>query len=299
MIHSVAPDTPLPPASAQIFLRQTSSSSFPAYVLSSADEHQFANPYYHSFFDDPSTLSIDISTLDYNTDTKLSQWIKQLVEPLAQTLLESFTGVRSNVIIKQEIVNNLVYCILKNINCPLIHNVTNQSVGSTFQSFDQTPMPFSINSYPVSLTPTFPFIQYALSYFLRDRSYDSQNLTVATCKERASNDSFRSYRFVGGYSPSIDENQPFPGYCVRSYIRSAQSMSPAFVINNYDLAQTTYPAWTESRWTTISLRLFIIPTGTHEVVTLVMGMLLFSVSFFVLLGLRQYTKISLLQPSSS
>ncbi|CAF0819394.1 unnamed protein product [Adineta ricciae] len=299
MIKLISPDSPLPPASSQIFLRETSSSLFPAYILSSADATQLNNPYYHSLFDDPSTLSIDLAALEYNSTTKLSLWIKRVVEPLSQTLVESFVGTRVNVNIKQEIINNLVYCILKNINCPLIHNVSNQSVGNTFVPFNETPMPFTINSYPAAKTPTFPFIQHVLSYFLRDRSYDFLNFTRLSCKERASNDSFRSYRFVDGYLPSLSGNSSFPGYCVRSYLRSVQSMSPAFIIDGYDLSQTTYPAWTESRWTTTSLRLFIIPTGTHEVVTLIIGILLFSVSFFVLLALRHFTKLSLLQPSCS
>jgi hypothetical protein len=160
-------------------------------------------------------------------------------------------------------------------------------------------MPFSLNTYPISITPTFPFIQYVLSYFLRDRSYDLQNLTEISCKELANNDSFRSYTYAGGYLPSINSEPSFSGYCVRSYIRSASSISPAFAMENHDLSQTTYPAWTESRWTIISLRLFIIPTRTHEIVTLATGILLFSISFLVLFFLRYYTKISLLQPSSS
>ena len=260
LVNSISPNSPLPPASSQIFLQQTSSASFPAYILSSADDNQLTNRYYHSFFDDPSILSIDLSTLEYNTNTQLSQWIKRIVEPLAQTLLESYVGTKKTVIIKQENINNLVYCILKNINCPLIHNITNQSVGQTNQPFDQTPMPFTINTYPISTTPTFPFIQYVLSYFLRNRSYHSQNFTQTTCRERASNDSFCSYRFVGGYLPSINNQQSFSGYCIRSYLRSVQSISPAFIIENYDLSQTKYPAWIESRWTTISLGLFLIPS---------------------------------------
>jgi hypothetical protein len=286
-------DSILPPASSQIFLRQQPSPSFPAYILTSANQNQLSNHYYHSFFDDPSTLSINISSLEYNTTTKFSEWIKRIVEPVAQTLI------KSNVTIDLEIVNNLVYCILKNINCPLIHNVTNQSVAETFQSFDQTPLQFSINTYPTSSSPTFPFVQNILSYFLRDRKLDIYNLTEATCKERASNDSFCSYTYVGGYSPSITPGQSFSGYCVRSYSRSEKSTSPAFVIDNYDLSRTTYPAWTESRWTTITVRIFIIPTRTHEIVTLVIGILLFCISFIVFFILRYYTKISLLQPSSS
>ena len=299
MVKPVPSNTPLPPASSQIFLRQTSSASFPAYILTSIDETQLPNHYYHSFFDDPSTLSINLSTLEYDTTTELSQWIKRAVEPLAQILIESLFGIRTSMTIKQEIINNLVYCILKDINCPLIHNVTNQSVGNTFAPFNQTSMPFAINTYPISTTPTFPFIQYVLGYFLRDRSYDLHNFNETSCREQATNDSFCSYNYVGGYSPSINGEPSFSGYCVRSYLRSASSVSPAFVLKNYDISQTTYPAWTESRWSTISLRLFIIPTTTHETVTLVIGLLLFFTSFSVLFYLRYYTTVSLCQPSSS
>jgi hypothetical protein len=300
MIVPIPLDSPLPPASSQIFLRQTTSSYFPAYILTSTDQNQLANHYYHSFFDDPSTLGINnISALEYNTTTDFSQWIKGLVEPLAQTLIEFYTGTSNNVTIEQEIINNLVYCILKNINCPLIRNVSNQSIGNSFASFDQTSLPFSINTYPTSTTPTFPFVQNILSYFLRDRIYDTKNLTETTCKELANNDSFSSYSYVGGYLPSIMPGQSFTGYCVRSYMRYTDSSSPAFAINNYDLSQTTYPQWTESRWSTISLRIFIIPTRRHEIATLIIGILLLSTSFIVFFILRYCTKMSLLQPSSS
>ena len=298
MFKTVAPQTPLPPASSQIFLRESSSSSFPAYVLTSTNENQLFNRYYHSFLDDPSTVSIDISTLEYNTTTELSRWIKRFIEPFAQTLLDSL-GVKKSVTIKQEILDHLIYCILKNINCPLIHNVTNQSIGKTFQTFDGTSMPFSINTYPVSTTPTFPFIQYVLGYFLRDRTLDIENLTDVTCRERATSDSFHSYIYVDGYPPSIDGERIYPGYCIRSYIRSVSSISPAFVIKNYNFSQTTYPIWTESRWTTVSLRIFIMPSHRHELLTLILGLALFLISFLFLFYLRYYTKISLFQPSSS
>ena len=299
MIRSISSDTPLLPASSQIFLRQTSSASFPVYVLTSTDDKQIANRYYHSMFDDSTSVGIDLEKLEYNSTTEFSQWIKNVVEPFAQTLFETFTGKRKSLSIKQEIINNLVYCILKNLNCPLIQNVTTTSVGRTFQSFDQTPMPFTVNTYPVGLTPTFPFVQYVLSYFLRDRSFDSKNFTESSCKELATNESLTSFSYVGGYLPSIDGQYPYSGYCIRSYVRSISSTSPAFKIQNYDLTDSTYPSWTESRWTTISLRLFVIPTRKHELLTFFTGLTLFLISFIVLFLLRYYTQISLFQPSSS
>ena len=240
-----------------------------------------------------------MSTLDQNTTTEFGLWIKSIVEPLAQTLLEFYTNTPENITIEQEIIDDLVYCVFKNINCPLIQNITNQSIAESFQPFDQTALPFAVSTYPIYTTPTFPFVQNILSYFLRDRTYDTYDLTETTCQEYEKNDSLRFYRYVNGYLPSISAEPIFSGYCVRSYIRFADSGSPAFAIDNYDLSQKTYPQWTESRWSNLSLRLFVIPTKKHETVTLVLGILLLSSSFIVLLLLRCFTSISLLQPSSS
>ena len=125
------------------------------------------------------------------------------------------------------------------------------------------------------------------------------NLTEAQCTAFASNDSFRFFNYVKGYLTSMNVSQSTGGVCVRSYLQGVDSRSPAFVINDYDFSQTTYPQWTESRWSTISLRLFVIPTRKHEVVTFVVGFLLFSVSFIVFAFLRFCTKLSLFKPSSS
>ena len=298
-LNQISANSPIPPASSQIFLRQTSSADFPAYIFTSINQSQLQNHYYHSFFDDPSTVNINLTNLEYNSTTDFSQWIKDFVEPLAQGLLLSIVGKNKTLTIDQEIVNNLVYCILKNLNCPLIHNITNQSISDVFQSFDGTSMPFSINTYPTSTTPTFPFVKNVLAYFLRDRSFDSKNLTESECKDLAMNDTFSLYNYVEGYIPSIQETVSYPSYCVRSYIRSSSSVSPAFYSVDYDLSLTEYPAWTESRWSTVSVRLFIIPSRTREIITLLVGLGLFLISFVVLLLLRLYTKVSLLQPSSS
>jgi len=292
-------DSSLPPASSQIFLRQTNSAQFPVYIFTSTEQNRLLNHYYHSFFDDPSTLGINLTSLEFNTTTDFSRWIKSFTESFTQTLLQSFVGLTKNVSIEQDIVNNLVYCVLKNINCPLIQNITNQTIAKSFESFDQTSLPFSVNTYPISTTPTFAFIKNILSYFLRDRTFDSLNLTEAQCTAFASNDSFRFFNYVKGYLTSMNVSQSTGGVCVRSYLQGVDSRSPAFVINDYDFSQTTYPQWTESRWSIISLRLFVIPTRKHEVVTFVVGFLLFSVSFIVFAFLRFCTKLSLFKPSSS
>lgn len=292
-------DSSLPPASSQIFLRQTNSSHFPVYIFTSTEQNRLLNHYYHSFFDDPSTLGINLTSLEFNTTTEFSRWIKTFTESFTQTLLQSFVGLTKNLSIEQDIVNNLVYCVFKNVNCPLIQNITNQSIAKSFESFNQTSLPFSVDTYPISTTPTFPFIKSILSYFLRDRTFDTLNLTETDCNTLASNDSFRSYNYVKGYLTSMNVSQSAAGYCIRSYIQAVDSRSPAFVIENYDYSQTTYPQWTESRWSLIRLRLFVIPTRSHEIVTFVVGFLLFSVSFIVFFILRFFTKFSLLQPSSS
>lgn len=298
-IRQIPSTTALPPASSQIFLSESSSTHFPAYILTSADENQLSNHYYHSFFDDLSTVNINKTELEYNTTTNFSVWIKNFVDPLARSLFESVVGLKSNISINQEIVNNLVYCVLKNLNCSLIHGVTNKTISDGFNSFEATAMPFSINTYPTSSSVTFPFVKYVLAYFLRDRTFDEKFLNQSQCQDLGQTDGTSSYIYVTGYQPSIQSGQNYSSYCVRLYLRSAQSMSPAFSIEDYDLASTRYPAWTESRWSTVSLRLFVIPSRTREIMTLIVGILLFTLSFVILLLMRIFTKLSLLQPSSS
>ena len=80
-----------------------------------------------------------------------------------------------------------------------IQNITNQSIAQSFEQFDQTSLPFSVNTYPISVLPTFPFIKSILSYFLRDRTLDTLNLTEIQYNTLASNDSIRSFKYVKGY----------------------------------------------------------------------------------------------------
>ncbi|CAF1285875.1 unnamed protein product, partial [Didymodactylos carnosus] len=274
----------LPPASSQIFLQQTNS-TLPCYVLSDAKE-TYQNHYYHSIFDD--IYNLKLNSTSYNQTTDFSLWIKQIVQPLAQSIIQLAVGdLPGNVsLINQQIINDLAYCILQNINCEMIHNLTVTSVGNTFSQFNLTSLPFSINTYPTSSTPTFTFIENVLAYFLRDRSFDRLNMTEDGCKNYTKDvTDMNQYTYVKGYRPSI-ENDVYTGYCVKSYLKYSQSLSPAFIIKNYDLSTLTYPAWTESRWALIQLRLFVIPTKKHEIATLIIGIILLCLSFIICALLR-------------
>jgi len=57
------------------------------------------------------------------------------------------------------------------------------------------------------------------------------------------------------------------------------AISPAFIIDNYNWTSGLYSSWTESVWPELSLRMFLRPSLSQEVNTLVAGLVVLFVSF--------------------
>lgn len=65
--------------------------------------------------------------------------------------------------------------------------------------------------------------------------------------------------------------------CVRSTVRLARALSPAFELSQW--SSTEYSTWAESRWKDIQARIFLIASRELEFITLIVG---FSVLAFSL-----------------
>ncbi len=70
------------------------------------------------------------------------------------------------------------------------------------------------------------------------------------------------------------------GTCFETTVNVSHAVSPAFVIENYDWNSGQYSTWTESVWQQFSVRIFLKPSRTHEIITLVSGITVFIISFF-------------------
>lgn len=66
--------------------------------------------------------------------------------------------------------------------------------------------------------------------------------------------------------------------CVRSTVRLARALSPAFELSQW--SSTEYSTWAESRWKDIQARIFLIASKELEFITLIVG---FSILVFSLI----------------
>uniref|UniRef100_A0A4W4GB17 Nicastrin n=1 Tax=Electrophorus electricus TaxID=8005 RepID=A0A4W4GB17_ELEEL len=73
-----------------------------------------------------------------------------------------------------------------------------------------------------------------------------------------------SYHWVSG-PPSANSTEGDP-YCVRTSVRLAKALSPAFELPEYGSRE--YSTWTESRWKTIRARIFLVASPQLEVMVL-------------------------------
>uniref|UniRef100_A0A4W4GC36 Nicastrin n=1 Tax=Electrophorus electricus TaxID=8005 RepID=A0A4W4GC36_ELEEL len=83
-----------------------------------------------------------------------------------------------------------------------------------------------------------------------------------------------SYHWVSG-PPSANSTEGDP-YCVRTSVRLAKALSPAFELPEYGSRE--YSTWTESRWKTIRARIFLVASPQLEMLTLGVGVTVLLVS---------------------
>lgn len=91
------------------------------------------------------------------------------------------------------------------------------------------------------------------------------------------------YRWYPGYESK--------GVCVRTTQNYSAALSPAFRIPNYDYASGEYSTWTESTWNSMSARIFLRPSPTHEAFTLSIGLITLIISFLIVYMVNAKTDV--------
>lgn len=74
------------------------------------------------------------------------------------------------------------------------------------------------------------------------------------------------------------------GICVRSQAIKLDAISPAFKNYGTDgiiIDSDLYSSWTESQWKGVSGRMFVMPSSVQQWATLITGLIVLIVSFFV------------------
>jgi hypothetical protein len=82
------------------------------------------------------------------------------------------------------------------------------------------------------------------------------------------------YHYYWMASPSMN------GTCIKSQALTTTALSPVF-LNDEIVNSSIYSTWTESQWRVSSARLFLRPSPLEQWLTLIAGLIILCVSFFV------------------
>uniref|UniRef100_A0A673WSE6 Nicastrin n=1 Tax=Salmo trutta TaxID=8032 RepID=A0A673WSE6_SALTR len=256
---------PLPPSSFQRFLRAR---AIPGIFLA---DHQtaFNNRYYESFYDDaahlnltyPSNLSPE-EQLEFVTDTAKS--LTEVATAVARALFKQAGGNNSQV--------NNINADPKTVT-QMLYGFLVRSNNSWFQALmapELKDLPHQANA-----------LTYLVQYLLANLTGTATNLTQSQCKkpDELPNEStyMYSYFWVQGMVPPNSTQRE--SFCVRTAVRLAKAVSPAFDLGDY--VSKEYSTWTESQWTFIKARIFLVASRDLEMLTLGVGVAVLFTSLLV------------------
>ncbi|XP_060053665.1 nicastrin isoform X2 [Erinaceus europaeus] len=257
---------PLPPSSLQRFLRARNISG----VVLTDHSAAFHNHYFESVYDTAENINVSYPKgqspeEDLNEVTETAKALADVATLLGRTLyqLAGGTNFSDSIQANPQTVTRLLYGFLVRSN------------NSWFQSFMRHDLRSFLGDGPLqhyiavsSPTNTTYVVQYALA----NLTGTVVDLTREQCqdpsKAPSENKDIYEYSWVQG-PLDINSTERLP-QCVRSTVRLARALSPAFELKQWGSKE--YSTWTESRWKDISARIFLIASKELEFITLMVGL---------------------------
>ncbi|XP_013099551.2 nicastrin [Stomoxys calcitrans] len=257
----------MPPTSAQSFLRKNI--SFPATILNAPPSNRF----YHSVYDDGANVRYNYtnSSLDYTklmdqaeafkkfkaNDVQMK--IRNVSAVVTMSLYEVLTGKEYNgdILPSPVLIDEILYCFIKSQNCPLFF------AASKPNSFKKLPL-IAPNRYISVNRDTEEATLWTLRIMGYLLSQKLDNVPRENC-------TYLPRYWFAGYNKQ--------GECRLTTQNDSLALSPAFTIENYNWSSGEYSTWSESTWSSLSSRLFLRPSRTHEIITLTTGIVVFLLSF--------------------
>ncbi|XP_047446095.1 nicastrin isoform X2 [Mugil cephalus] len=260
---------PLPPSSFQRFLLAR---QIPGVVI---ENHQrnFTNRYYESMYDNQEYLNLSYppnltpeEQLDFVTDTAKSlAEVSTLVARALYTQAGGDEAQLEKINADPQIVSRMLYSFLVRSN----NTWFQQLVPSDHMSrLSNEPTNFYVGVSQQLSEPT-----RLVQYLLANLTGSAVNVTQENCQNQRENEEdkdskhFYSFMWIQGAAPPNSTTRE--GFCTRSTVQLSKALSPAFDLNEY--TSKTYSTWAESRWKTISGRIFLVASHDLEMLTLGVG----------------------------
>ncbi|KAI8480669.1 hypothetical protein Bbelb_416180 [Branchiostoma belcheri] len=293
----------LPPASLQRFLREDSRVA--GMVLS---DHMaaYSNDYFMSRLDLPVEIGMDIPVdlkpdQAYDYTTKQGASLTKVATVIARTLYLLASNKTASEATKIEVngttVNHLLYCFLQQANCPLFAEVLTSKSAAALKSLPG-PLPRYV-SVPHDMTNSqiSQVIANVLTFYLGER-LPSLNKS-SECKT-PSKDHIHSYIFMNGrpvVNPT-DNTTSYASFCIRAPVRFSKAESPAFLSKEM-LHSNEYPSWTESRWTVINAKIFLVSSEAEQTITLSVGVVVLLVSLVLVYFINSKSDVLFTAPEAA
>ncbi|XP_062337530.1 nicastrin [Osmerus eperlanus] len=272
---------PLPPSSLQRFLRAR---PIPGVVLA---DHQSAynNKYYESVYDNDAYLNLTYPAglnpeekLEFETDT--AKALAEVATMVARALYKQADGDEAqfdNIVADPKIVTQMLYGFLVESDNSWFQALLAPELKSLLQpSPPEYYVGVTMSANSAVNTPT-RLVQHILANLTGNAT--SLNQTSCQKPDDLENESKHLYSYLwvqGTVPPNGTERE---GFCVRSSVRLAKALSPAFELGEY--SSSAYSTWTESRWKFIKARIFLVASHDLEMLTLGVGVAVLLASLLV------------------
>lgn len=252
----------IPPSSFHSFLR--SNSSIPGIVLTNHDA-AYSNQFYNSLFDTPEAIKYKYTDDSVNS---IQQTIASLSSSIATAVVRLLQP-GANASFPEDLteVDELLNCYLMTSNCSIFRAIS----GS--------------NPNPNVPTPPYP-LYVGVSQNINPLTQVTKYIIVSYLGNIVDNATSADLCF--GKGPNADpEASHRPRFFINGtcfdcpLVNMTEAKSPAFLIDDYDWSSGEYSTWTESVWQKFSVRIFLKPSLTHEILTLCGGIVVALVSFAV------------------
>ncbi|XP_014210820.1 nicastrin [Copidosoma floridanum] len=244
----------VPPASIQSFLR--ANSSMPVVVVANHNE-TFTNKYYNSLLDDADGLLYSSE----KPEKKLEKSLAKIAKSLGDELYRVITGreTSGNLTFVEDIMQELLPCYLESADCRMFHAA---SRPGTYVPKRVLPMYVSVMKSENDVTTLTGQLLALLT------GEQLPELNIDACVEK-------HFIWLAGFDSNRD------GVCVNYTANYSSAVSPAFIIDGYDMKSGIYSTWTESVWTALKMRMFLKPSAATERLSFILGSSITGVSFIL------------------
>ncbi|XP_029660762.1 nicastrin [Formica exsecta] len=242
----------VPPTSVQSFLEAKPNLTT---VVISNHKEQFKNHYYNGILDDAESL--DFNSNDSNA---LASDLERIALQVANELYRMVTGELDPQpaylpISMKELITKMLHCYLESAKCDLFRASSAPSVKLINQVL---PLYVGVHRAP---NPATSLTGQLLAFLTGDWLFE---MNETTCYENR-------LVWMSGFN--------FSGLCINSTVNYSAAVSPAFIIDGYDMKSGIYSTWTESIWQTLSVRMFLKPSAATERFSMILGSLIAGTSF--------------------